>query len=128
MAEYANERYVLDKFQMTGKLAEVGQLVPYSNGNGYLREIVVMSSPNLEEVMSPVTLFGDTATGISEQDIGRGITLIAKLQSRHYTDRNGKKRWSVNMVGENVKLEGPMPVPEEQQTDPLASDPDDIPF
>lgn len=116
-----NQRYRVADMPVTGKIVEIDELVPYRNGNGFLRNVVVAVSGVLDtEAYLPLTLFGDDAAGLDQQlDLGRPLKCQGRLVSRKYLDRSGRMRWSVSVTAIGVML-GPRPT-----TQPRGHDDDD---
>jgi single-stranded DNA-binding protein len=105
-----NQRYRVTDIPVDGKIAEIDDLVPYKNGNGFLRNVVVAVSGVLDtEAYLPLTLFGDDAAGLDPQlDLGRPLKCQGRLMSRKYLDRSGRMRWNVSVTATGVML-GPRP-------------------
>ena len=124
-----NQRYRIAEIAVDGTIAEIDELVPYRNGNGFLRNVVVAVSGVLDtEAYLPLTLFGDDAAGLDPRlDLKRPLKCQGRLVSRRYLDRNGRVRWSMSMTATGVML-GPRPTmqPENGQNDAeLGEMPDD---
>ena len=124
-----NQRYRIAEIAVDGTIAEIDELVPYRNGNGFLRNVVVAVSGVLDtEAYLPLTLFGDDAAELDPRlDLKRPLKCQGRLVSRRYLDRNGRVRWSMSMTATGVML-GPRPTmaPENGQNDAeLGEMPDD---
>lgn len=131
-----NQRYRISDTQVSGELEEIEDLIPYRNGNGYFRNVVIKLPGGVVQPLLPITMFGTDATNLDEKlDLHRKIQCTARLTSRRYYDREGKIRWILSMSSLNVML-GPRPG-ETQEADPredwpddniATGDPEDIPF
>jgi single-stranded DNA-binding protein len=123
---------------MAGDIAEIGELVPYKNGNGYFRNVVLSVKDEAgAQAFVPMTMFGTDATDLDQQlDLGRHVTCTARLTSHKYTDRNGNGRWVLSMSAIRAVM-APRAGNEPQEADPhedppdaniATGDPEDIPF
>lgn len=130
-----NEKYAISETAYDGEVFAVGRMIPYRNGNGHLREIVVkvrglFSTP----AYVPVTLFGLDAEQVNETAVGGLVRVTGRLNSRQYEDRNGNIRWNLQITGSKVDLvQKAMQPPEpERRNETVSLDdpnlPDDIPF
>jgi len=140
MEEDINQKYRVVDVPLDGKIVEVDELIPYKNGNGFFRNVIleingVFGTP----AYVPVALFGMDATELDpELDMNRPLKCAGRLTSRRYLDRNGRMRWALSMSASGVILgarESLQPKSQNEQladaikaADPLESDPDDIPF
>ena len=136
-----NQRYRIFDMPVEGAIAEVGELIPYRNGNGFFRTVVIAVPGVLDTpAYLPLTLFGTDATDLDPQlDKDRPLKCTGRLNSRRYLDRNGRMRWTMSVAAAGVML-GPraaMQPPKQGDADPRniaddrtdeATDFSDVPF
>lgn len=135
-----NQKYRIADIPLEGKIAEICELIPYRNGNGFLRTVILEVSGVLNtQAYVPITLLGIDATELDPQlDVGRPMQCAGRISSRRYLDRAGNVRWAVSITGAGVILGARASLQPKSQNeqlmdaskaaDPLESDPDDIPF
>lgn len=133
-----NQKYRIAELPITGKVAEVGELIPYRNGNGYFRNVVLAVTGVLDTpAYVPVTVFGTDATDLDPQlDLERPMKCTGRLTSRRYLDKSGNVRWALSLAATSVmlgprKTTGPQVVSQDEIPD-VADDwsggDDDLPF
>ena len=139
-----NQKYPISNIALTGTIAEIGELIPYRSGNGFLRNVVLETKGVLDLVAYvPLTLFGRDAEELDQRmDIGRSMKCTGRLSSRRYVDRNGNVRWALSMSAASVELGRHEPAepdkdgqPQEDENRPsvtaddsFMADDDDLPF
>ena len=101
-----NQKYRIAELPLDGRIAEVGGLIPYRNGNGYFRNVVLAVAGVLDTpAYVPVTVFGTDATDLDPQlDLERPMQCTGRLTSRRYLDRNGNVRWALSLTATGVML------------------------
>ena len=131
-----NTKYKILDLPLEGEIHSMSGLVPYSNGVGHFRNIVMAVQGVVGPAYVPITLFGLDASNLDpDMDLRRPITCTGRLTSRQYTDRNGNLRWALSLTAHGVML-GPRPTaaptggtgePSGYENEPQ-DDMDDIPF
>ena len=131
-------RWMIGEYEFEGTVFSVGPMKTYSNGQGFLREIVIKadgSSPLEPDMFIPVTLFGPDAKE-AEGAKGCPIKASVRLISRQY-EWHDEIRWSLQFTGARVEIDkasDPGGVPPESddshEADEFADSPtlDDMPF
>lgn len=139
-------KYRIADIPLDGKLVEIDELIPYKNGGGFLRTVIlevagVFNTP----AYVPITLLGTDATDLDPQlDNDRPMKCTGRISSRRYLDRAGHVRWAVSLTGTGVILGQRASLQPKSQNEELVdairdaeaaspvngleSDPDDIPF
>ena len=131
-------RWMIGEYEFEGTVFSVGPMKTYSNGQGFLREIVIKadgSSPLEPDMFIPVTLFGPDAKE-AEGAKGCPIKASVRLISRQY-EWHDEIRWSLQYTGARVEIKktsNTVGVPPESDdrhdADEFANSPtlDDMPF
>lgn len=93
--------------QLFGTVHEIGDLVPYTNGKGSLRTVIIETDGLFNtKALVPVTAFSDDATYLDpKRDVGRKVSCILRLQSSSYVGRDGSRRWRVSLSIRDMKLD-----------------------
>ena len=101
----SSDRYPIQELEYDGEVFSVGPRIPYRNGNGFLREVVVKTRGMFNSfTYVPVTLFGKDAEEVDETRTGCLIRVLARLYSRQYMDKLGNIRWTVGITGTSIDL------------------------
>lgn len=123
-----NQKYRIAELPISGKIAEVGGLIPYRSGNGYFRNVVLAVTGVLDTpAYVPVTVFGTDAADLDPQlDLERPMTCTGRLTSRRYLDKSGNVRWALSLAATGVML-GPRKTmgPQGVSRDEIPDVPDD---
>lgn len=125
-----NKRYKLFDIEVEGKIHEVFDPIPYANGEGFLRNIVIEMASRVvgvyEPVYMPVTVFGTDATGLDKTTVGRPIRCTCRLCSRNYIG-GGAIRWSLAANARAVILGDNKPAEEDDDPTGLKAAANTIP-
>lgn len=123
-------RYAIRELTFDGILHSASDLIPYSNGQGQLRNILIsVSGMYNESALVPITLFNDTARRVDpERDVGREVACIAKLRSATYPDRNGVMRWDIKLTASYLRIKDPEVAGKNLTTVTRDDDLEDLPF
>lgn len=126
----ASPRYQIVEATFDGVLHSAGELIPFGNGQGHLRNIV-LEVPGVynDLALVPVTLFNDLAKRIDpERDTGKEVACVARLRSSQYVDKNGVQRWDLSFAGSYIRVKDPDVSPNNPTTFIRDDDFEDLPF
>lgn len=97
----------MNSIQLIGRLT-ADPTVHDTDTHQVTRFRIAVNRPGTEQAdFLPVVTFGSTAKAVAEHlSKGRGVAVTGRLQSSDWTDREGQRRYTVEVVAASVEFLG----------------------